>query len=39
MKNMKTEPAIERAFLCPKFKESSDELELSLLSFNECDIG
>ena len=39
MKNMKTEPAIEQAFLCPKFKESSYELELSLLSFNECDIG
>lgn len=37
--NMKTEPAIEQAFFMPKFKESSHELELSLLSFSKCDIG
>lgn len=37
--NMKTKPAIEQAFLCPEFKESSHELELSLLPFNPCDIG
>ena len=35
---MESRPAIAQAFLCLKFKESSYELKLSLLPFNQCDV-